>query len=108
MAGLLGLSLPYVDKAPVYKIKSNLPNSPMGVDIANQEQEEKELSHKRLRASKHFLRMYDGLFVQLSEIGTEAVNLRRLEETMILDEKFHYFDEEGELILDREFMDEKM
>ena len=37
-----------------------------------------------------------------------AVNLRRLEDSLIQDEKFHFFDQEGDLIVDKDFFDEKM
>jgi uncharacterized protein YkuJ len=48
------------------------------------------------------------VFTAGQETGTGALNLRRLEESLISDKRFQYFDNDGELVLDKEFFDEKM
>lgn len=63
---------------------------------------------KKLRANNSDFLRNDGIFASGQETGTAAINQRRLEQALITEEKFHYFDKEGEFIMDKEFFEERM
>ncbi|CAK70738.1 unnamed protein product (macronuclear) [Paramecium tetraurelia] len=94
----LNCGKPIVDKRPVHEAKR-----------ANEKEVQDEGEEQRKQRLENLnLYLMDGVFKAGEEMGLQEWNKRRLEKSLISEQKFYYFDDDGNLVADREFFEEKI